>query len=262
MEGAEQLAALRDDLVNATDRFDRILAELPGVAEAGLAHWYVPAALAAEVRWAVRTAVASGRRVSELVWELLVGAGAPGELLRLGWRWRDVKGGTSAVAADVGRPDAPVAGSEWTGPARSAYAATVAAQAGAAGQLGAIADGTAGALTECVVAGTAFYAALAVIVARLLAAAVAALAAFGTAVFSWAGAALIVEEAGVGAAAIGTALTALGLCLAAQARTMTSLHGLAVDRTAFPDGAWPGPNVVAYADASVTDGDADWSLRR
>jgi hypothetical protein len=42
---------------------------------------------------------------------------------------------------------------------------------------------------------------------------------------------------------------------------MVGLHGLAVDRTSFPNGAWPAPDTETYADATVTDGDADWSLR-
>jgi hypothetical protein len=258
----EQFAALGDELVHGIDRCDRLLAALPLAAEVGLGHWFVPEAVADEVRWLVKVAVDSGRRVADLVKELLTGLAAPAELIRLSWHWRDVRGGVTAVASALSPQNQSVDGAGWRGPARDAYDTTVSGQAAAATQLGVVADGTASALTECVVAGSAFYVTLGVIVARLVTAAVAALAAFGTAVFSWAGAALIIEEAGVDAATISTALAALSLCVGAQARNMVTLHGLAVDQTSFPGAAWPRANTAGYADATVTDGDADWSLRR
>jgi hypothetical protein len=55
------------------------------------------------------------------------------------------------------------------------------------------------------------------------------------------------------------ALTAL---LGAQASQMTVLHGEAVDGGVFPHGHWPDATTTNFSDATVTDGDADWSLRR
>lgn len=43
---------------------------------------------------------------------------------------------------------------------------------------------------------------------------------------------------------------------------MTVLHGEAVDMSMFPGQHWPDPATANYRDATVTDGDADWSLRR
>ncbi|GAA0545517.1 hypothetical protein GCM10010172_28960 [Paractinoplanes ferrugineus] len=43
---------------------------------------------------------------------------------------------------------------------------------------------------------------------------------------------------------------------------MITLHGEAVDPTSFPAGTWPKPNTTQYNDATVKDGDADWSLRK
>jgi hypothetical protein len=44
------------------------------------------------------------------------------------------------------------------------------------------------------------------------------------------------------------------------ATVMVNLHGQAVDVTDFPGGHWPASNTSNYSDATVTDGDADWSL--
>ncbi|MEV5207632.1 hypothetical protein AB0K35_09160 [Micromonospora sp. NPDC053740] len=52
----------------------------------------------------------------------------------------------------------------------------------------------------------------------------------------------------------------LSAFLAAQATSMVNLHGEAVDSRSFPGGKWPSPNSSTYSDASVKDGDADWSL--
>jgi hypothetical protein len=50
--------------------------------------------------------------------------------------------------------------------------------------------------------------------------------------------------------------------VAAEGSEIAALHGEAVDATAFPANRWPNPAVGTYQDATVTDGDADWSLRR
>jgi hypothetical protein len=81
-------------------------------------------------------------------------------------------------------------------------------------------------------------------------------------VFSWAGAAIIVEEAGVNSALIWAAIGSLTAALATQAPQLISLHGEAIDNSFFPGGHWPDPVTSAFSDATVTDGDADWSLAR
>jgi hypothetical protein len=59
---------------------------------------------------------------------------------------------------------------------------------------------------------------------------------------------------------IATAIATLTAFLGTQATSMISLHGEAVDVSKFPDGRWPRSNTSTYGDATVTDGDADWSL--
>ena len=62
-------------------------------------------------------------------------------------------------------------------------------------------------------------------------------------------------------ALLGSAVTALITSLGIQASQLVTLHGEALDRSAFPGGRWPDAVAGRYADATVTDGDAGWSLR-
>lgn len=98
----------------------------------------------------------------------------------------------------------------------------------------------------------------AVILVKFIAAMAAAIAAFGTAVFSWAGAALVVEEAGVNSGLIWAAIGALGT----QAQQLIGLHGETIDNSTFPGGHWPDPIAGSFNDGSVKDGHADWSLNK
>ncbi|SCL25884.1 hypothetical protein [Micromonospora inyonensis] len=172
----------------------------------------------------------------------------------------DIRGSASGIASALTEQHLVVGNSDWSGKARDAYVSSVTSHSTAAGKISSIAASTSGHLLACAAAGAAFYATLAVVLAKLIAATIVAIAALGSAVFSWAGAALILEEAGVNIAIIGTALVTLSAFLAAQATSMVNLHGEAVDKTAFPAGKWPSPNSFTYNDATVKDGDADWSL--
>ena len=258
----EQFAGLLDEMRAAVADYGQLLTSIPIVAEQAAGAPLLPAAVREAIRWLAREVVGVGVELRDLVVELLDGATAPIQLLRAAWEWREIRGGVTGVASALTDQNLVVDNSGWSGSARAAYETVVLAQSRAATQIGVIADGTATCLTECVAAGVALYVSLAFVLARLIAATVTALAAFGSAVLCWAGAALVLEEAGVDAVTISAALAAAGLCLSAQARDLVALHGLAVDQTAFPDGRWPAPHVDTYADGTVTDGDADWSLRR
>ncbi|HWS31283.1 MAG TPA: hypothetical protein VN408_00920, partial [Actinoplanes sp.] len=121
-----------------------------------------------------------------------------------------------------------------------------------------------GNLALCAVAGLAFYTLLAGIIAKLIIACTAATAAIGSVIFSEIGALIFVEEGVVNTTAISAALVTLGAFLSAQAQGMISLHGEAVDPAGFPGkgaGAWPTSKTHLFNDATVADGDADWSLK-
>jgi len=159
-------------------------------------------------------------------------------LFKHAWDWQDLRGDASTVA---GQLDAEALGAarKWEGPAAEAYKKVIPPQNKAATQIGTVAKNTAVSLTVCAAAGLAFYVALGVILVKFIAAMVTAIAALGSAVFSWAGAAIIVEEAGVNSGLIIAAVSALSAALGAQASQMSSLHGDAVDNAFFPGGHWP-----------------------
>lgn len=130
---------------------------------------------------------------------------------------------------------------DWEGAAADAYRKIINPQGSAAGKIGTISDKVATTLTICAAAGLAFYVAIGVIIVKLIAATVTAIGLLGSAVLSWAGAALIVEEAGVNTGLVIAAVTTLTALLGAQAQQMVALHGEAVDNATFPGGKWPAP---------------------
>lgn len=217
--------------------------------------------------WLADAVLAVGEKLKELgswlldkITELLKGAAAPVLFAFKAYDWQSLRG-TASEVVDGLRPEALEVGRVWHGEAADAYARQIPPQGEAAARIAAIAEKTAVSLGLCVAAATAFYVALGVIVVKFIAAMVAAIAAFGSVVFSWAGLAIIVEEAGVNTGMVVAAVTTLAAVLAAQAKEMATLHGEASDVSAFPGGHWPNARADRFSDATVRDGDADWSLQ-
>lgn len=140
------------------------------------------------------------------------------------------------------------------------YSTAVAAQSGAAGRIAGAASTAMISLGACAAAGTAFYIALGVILVRLIGGLIAAILAFGSEVFSWAGVLIALEEAGLAAGLLIAAVGALTALLTAQAATMNALRGQMLDHSQFPAGHWPSAVADTYSDATVTDGDAKRSI--
>ncbi len=230
------------------------------VATAAVSHWYVPADVQEAVLWLARKTVEIGAQLLDLFIDILKGATAPVHMFYDAWQWMDARGAATAVSSSLSSQNLTVDDSAWSGKGRDAYVRAADAQAQAAERIGSIAGSTANHLLACAVAGTAFYVTLAVVIVKLVAAAITALIAFGSAVFSWVGAGIVLEEAGVNTAVITTAIVTLTAFLGTQATSMIGLHGEAVDVSKFPDSHWPSSNTSTYDDATVTDDDADWSL--
>ena len=91
-------------------------------------------------------------------------------------------------------------------------------------------------LGVCAAAGLAFYIALGVIVVKFIAAMATAIAAFGTAVFSWAGLLLVVEEAAITPAMIIAAVSGLAVVLGASSNAMIQTR---TSMANFPGANWP-----------------------
>lgn len=237
------------------------IGQVAPAANAAVDHWYIPGFVKDAIIWCAEKIIELAKWIWDKFVELLKGAAAPVYMFMHALDWQDVKGLATGVQG-VLRADQLSADDHWKGAASDAYTAAIKPQSEAAGKIGTIADKTAQALIISAVASLAFYVALGVILIKFIAAMVVAIAAFGSAVFSWAGAALIVEEAGVNTALITAAVTTLLAALGAQAQQLTVLKGELVDGAAFPGGHWPDATTGNYSDATVTDGDADWSFER
>lgn len=218
-------------------------------AEAGTNHWYVPGFVKDAVMWLAKELVNIAKDVWNKITELLKGAAAPVRFFIDGYDWENVRSMASGVAGELVVPVMPST-QHWSGDAEQAYAKIIPPQSTAATRIATIADSTAVALDICAVSGMAFYVALGVIVAQFVVQMIAAIVAFGSVAFSWAGVALAVETTTVSSGMIIAAVGALIAALTAQSQQMVSLHGQATDNTAFPGGHWPNPNTSSYNYAS------------
>lgn len=251
----EAVRTLNSGLDDLSGRINAV----PPAANAAMDHWYIPDFIKDAIAWCAEKI----RELANWIWnkikEVMRGVAAPVLFFTYAFDWQDIRGIANGVTGRL-KAEAMPSVNSWTGSAATAYKAVIRPQGDAAGRIATISDKTATALTVCAAAGLAFYVAIGVILVKFIAAMATAIAAFGSAVFSWAGAAIIVEEAGVNSGLIWAAIAALTAALGAQAQQMVTLHGEAVDTSTFPGGTWPDPTTAAYQDGTVTDGDADWSL--
>jgi hypothetical protein len=239
---------------------DGKIQQIPGAANSAVGNALMPDFVRDAVIWLAKKIVDILSSVVSKIVELLKGAVAPIYMFKYAWDWQDVRGVATGVVGNL-RPEALSVNRHWKGPANDAYAKAIKPQSDASAKVGTIAERAATSLTVCAAAGLAFYVAIGVIVVKFIVAAVAAIAALGSVVFSWAGLALIVEEAGVNTGMIIAAVAALTALLGAQASQMAVLHGESIDNSVFPGGQWPKSTSDSFSDATVLDGDADWSMQ-
>jgi hypothetical protein len=256
-----QFEATIREIQSGMTAFSGNLDKMIPAAAAATDHWYIPDAIADEVMWLARETVKWGKKLIDWFIELLKGVAAPVYMFIDAWQWSDIKGTAVGVSDSLSAQNLVVDDSSWSGKARDAYVAAADAQAQAVSRVGSIADKTMTVMLTSAGAGLAFYLALALVLVKLIAASITALAAFGSAVFSWAGAAIILEEAGVNTAIVVAALAALTTCLGAQVTAMVNLHSEAANPGNFPGGHWPKTNTVTYDDATIKNGGTGWSLK-
>lgn len=241
------------------DQLSQKIQEVPPAANAAMNHWYIPGFVKDAIKWCAEKITELANWIWNKIKEVMKGIAAPVYFFKYAFDWQDIRGIANGVTGQL-KPDAMHGTDSWTGSAATAYKGVIKPQGDAAAKIATISDKTATALTICAAAGLAFYVAIAAILVKFIAAMIAAIAAFGSAVFSWAGAALVVEEAGVNSGLIWAAIGTLTAALGSQAQQMIGLHGEAVDNSTFPGGHWPDPTTNSYSDGTVKDGDADWSL--
>jgi hypothetical protein len=237
------------------------IGEVPGAANSAMDHWYIPGFIKDAIKWCAEKICELANWIWNKIKEVMKGIAAPVYFFKYAFDWQDIRGIANGVTGQL-KPEAMPAVTSWTGSAATAYKAVIKPQGDAANKIATISDKTATALQICAAIGLTFYVAIAVILVKFIAAMVTAIAAFGSGVFSWAGAALVIEEAGVNSGLIWAAIGALTAALGTQAQQMISLHGEAIDNSTFPGGKWPDPTVGTFSDGTVKDGDADWSLAK
>lgn len=226
-----------------------LIGQVAPAANSVVGAWYIPGPIKDAIIWCAEKLIEIATAIWNKIVECLKGLAMPIWMFKYAWDWQDIRGDASTVSGSV-KLDALPANARWTGPAASAYDRAVPPQSTAAAQVASIASTTATALTVCAAAGLAFYVAIGIILVKFIVAMVAAIAALGSVVFSWAGAALIVEEAGVNTGLIIAAVSALTAALGAQAAQMSTLSGAAQDNSSFPGGQWPNPTTAGnYGDA-------------
>ena len=256
-----QYTAAIDKLNSGMRELSAKIGQVGPAANAAVDHWYIPGFVADAIIWCAEKIIELARWIWDKIVEVMKGVAAPVYMFKYAMDWQDVKGNATGVQGRL-RADQLSADDHWKGAASDAYVAAIKPQSDAAGKVGTIADKTALALVICAGVSLAFYVAIGVILIKFIAAMVVAIAAFGSAVFSWAGAALVVEEAGVNAALITAAVATLLAPLGTQAQQLTTLKGELVDASFYPGGQWPDATTGNYSDGTVTDGDADWSFER
>ena len=226
---------LNSGLTTLTGKLNQVM---PTV-QAATGHWWIPGWLADGLRWCGEKLVEIGTWVLNKLGELLEGAAAPVMFFFRAYDWGTQIGGPASGVASSINPSALRAPLDWQGDAANSYKAAVAGQSPAATQVKSVSDTTVTTLLLCAGAGLAFYVALGVILVKLIAATVAAIVALGSVVFSWAGAALIVEEAGVNTGLIVAAVATLVAVQSAAANSLVQITNAASSQTGFPGGHWP-----------------------
>lgn len=247
-----------NDLKSGLNTLSTKLGDIGPTSNQAAGRWYVTELMAQGILWCANKVIEIGEWILEKIIELMEGVGAPFIMFVSAKQWQDVRSTASSVAGELKVETLP-APKTWFGTGAAAYGRQVKPQADAANRLGILADKVSVSLGVCAAAGAAFYIALGVIVIKFIIAMIAVIAAFESVAFSWAGAALMVEEAGVNTTMIVAAVTTLVAMLTTQASQMAVIHGEAREMSNFGT-QWPDAAPDHFGDATVTDGDADWSL--
>lgn len=234
-----QMTAVIDEINEGIGEMNEKLASVPGVVNNTVSNPLVLKPIADGIIWCAEKFIEIATGILEDIVELLEGAVAPIAFFFRSINWLDnVKAPASDVEGAVST-QALRAPLDWTGEGASRYTSAVDGQGPAAGQISSIGNTVAIQLGISAAAGLAFYVALGVILVKLILASIAAIAALGSAVFSWAGVLLIVEEAAVNTGLIIAAVSTLTAVLGASANAMVQIKSDASSGAAFPGGAWP-----------------------
>ncbi|WP_446225067.1 hypothetical protein ACTWPB_08125 [Nocardia sp. IBHARD005] len=256
----EHFEGVIDEIERKLGEIGKMIDSVPGIVADAVDNWWVTEGMAAAIRWTANKTVEFGKWLVETVIDLLKGVAAPVYMAVCAWDWLEVRGDATQLAANVD-PAVLKSSSEWKGDAQWAYRNAATAHNSAAKRVGDIGKDTATSLGVAAVGGLVFYGAILGIVVKAGIAMTGSLAAIASAIFSWAGAGLIVLEAAGDSAAVVAAITAVTALLGTQATALLGIKATATDLTVFPDGKWPGANIGTFNNATRLDGVPEWSIR-
>lgn len=234
--------------------------EIPRLVSSAIDHFYIPDVVKTLVVKAGQFLIDCFEKAVKKVQEVMLGMLAPFTMWNQHNTWNDVQGKVSAVGSTLG-PDALKVGREWSGEAADSYAKTASGQSAAVDRVAAVASSVADALRNCAVGGMVFGVAVAGAIGMFVVEAAAETAATASVVgappAAVAGGVSTVKVIGL----IVAAVTALVSLLGTQVAGMGTIESELNDATAMPGNHWPDPQGKSFSDATVTDGDADWSVR-
>ncbi|WP_157110275.1 hypothetical protein [Nocardia anaemiae] len=192
--------------------------------------------------------------------DALKGFAAPGYFIATSFDWVDVAKAANTMASDLEDTAVKVDG-YWQGTAATAYGNAIAAQRTAVARVGSISNAARSAMITVGTAGVAFYASLLGVAISVVVEATAECIAAGTGIGAIpAGIAGLITAAKF-AALVTAAITGT---IAIVNSVVTQAQALQVELDnpqGFPSGHWPVSGSGAYNDATVKDGDADWSVK-
>lgn len=176
-------------------------------------------------------------------------------------RWARLEGEVTGMVGDMNITNREVH-LRWHGAAADAYDKVLPAHVAAAAQLGTSADTIQRSLTWAGTAAAVFYAALLAILIQFTAGFLTAMATAMSVPFAVMGIVAMFMVISVALAELG-ALVVVGTEVFARMKIwMIELQTELNDNSAFPNRRWPPSRTDWFADATVTDGDADWSVVR
>lgn len=255
-----QYDSVTQQIESALSTLQQKITGVPGTVDAAIAHWWITDGMKSFIRMVGNKIVEFGNWLWRTVKDILKGIAAPIYMAMKAWDWYEIRSTVTQIAADT-NPGQSKALREWQGSAASSYQSSGNAQNSATKRIGEIADKAATVLATVAAAGLAFYAAILALLEKAIAAITSAIVALGTGVFSAAGLALLLEEAGTQTVSITGLVTAISALVSAQAAQMLQLKSAVTDNSAFPFGKWPDPESSTFDNASRLGGTAPWSVK-
>lgn len=192
--------------------------------------------------------------------ELFEGLGAPGAFIGASFDWKDFQIEVNNMASDLESTAVKVDG-YWQGAAAQKYGEAIGAQQKAVTRIGTIIDKL---RTACITVGgvgVAFLTALTGIVISVIVEATLEVIAASSGIGALPAAIAGCITASKGAAAVVAIVAGTSAVLVAVATQVEALQVELGTDLSFPDGHWPASNSSKYNDATVRDGDNDWSVK-